>query len=108
MLNAQPATLVERHGLLALNAQPATLVERHGLLALNAQPATLVERHGLLAPDYQSYSHDMAHINDIYIQWQGLNEADINHTCVRGRCKHGRNESPFAMAIVFIAFSLHD
>ena len=29
-------------------------------------------------------------------------------TCVRGRCKHGRNESPFAMAIVFIAFYLHD
>jgi len=29
-------------------------------------------------------------------------------TCVRGRCKHSRNESPFAMAIVFIAFYLHD
>ena len=29
-------------------------------------------------------------------------------TCVRGHCKHGRNESPFAMAIVFIAFYLHD
>jgi hypothetical protein len=89
-LNAQPATLVESHGLLALNAQPATLVERHGLLALNAQPATLVERHGLLAPDYQSHSHNMAHVNDIYIQLQGLNEAHINHTYIQ---RHGLNEA---------------
>ena len=29
------------------------------------------------------------------------------YTCVRGRCKHGRNESSFAMAIVLIEFYLY-
>ena len=28
-------------------------------------------------------------------------------TCLRGRCKHGRNESSFPRARVFIAFYLH-
>jgi hypothetical protein len=60
------------------------------LLALNARPATLVERHGLLAPDYQSHSRNMAHVNDINIQLQGLYEAHINHTYIQRR---GLNEA---------------
>ena len=68
--------------LLALHTQPTTLVERYGLLALHTQPATLVERHGLLAPDYLNHSPDTAHVNDTYIQLQGLNEAHIRYTYV--------------------------
>jgi hypothetical protein len=30
----------------------------------------------------------------------------LTMTCVRGHCKHGRDESSFARAIVFIAFYL--
>ena len=40
----------------------------------------LVERHSLLALDYQNHSHDKAHVNDTYVQLQGLNKAHIQYT----------------------------
>ena len=83
MPDTGPATLFERHGLSALDTQPAMLVERHGLLALYTQPAMLVERHGLFAPDYQNHSHDKAHVNNTYVQFQGLNEACIKYTYIQ-------------------------
>ena len=43
----------------------------------------LVERHGLFTPDYQNHSHDKAHVNNTYVQFQGLNEACIKYTYIQ-------------------------